>query len=99
MDRATKIRLAVIGLCVLGSMLGCATARPLVTVEVPRELAPSDTHVSTAPVHSSTDLSVSYQAIDTDGDAAPVVASDGGGGVEAPEVVGKTGGIKMGGSQ
>src|SRR4051812_14998367 len=84
--RTERWQLVLIGLCVLGSMLGCATARPVVTVEVPRELAPSDTHVSSAPVHASTDLSVSYQAIDTDADAAPVVASDGSGGVEVPEV-------------
>jgi hypothetical protein len=94
MTRETKYLVGV-ALCILGSCFGCATAGPALTVETPRELAPSAGSVYSAPVHEGTNLDPSgFVAADSDTDAAPVVASDGGG-EDAPEVAPKAG-LKMG---
>lgn len=100
MDRSTKLRLAGIILCIVGSMLGCATARPVAPeVESVGTLAPAYNSVAVAPVHAGTDLSpAGFVAADSDADASPTVA-DGGGAAELPELSGKTGGLKMGGAK
>jgi hypothetical protein len=90
--------LLVVLLCILGSMFGCATARTSLTVEVPRELAPSQDHVFRAAVHPDTDLSPGFQAVDTDADGSVSTVADGST-VETPEVTDKGGGIKMGGER
>jgi hypothetical protein len=72
----------------------CATAAPrAVEVETVGALAPSYRSIATAPVAKSTDLSVGFQAVDTD--EGPAVAA-GGEAVEAPEVAPKAG-LVMGG--
>ncbi len=92
MTRETKYLIGI-ALCILGSCFGCATARPAIVVEAPRELVQSADHVYRAPTHAATTLNPSgFVAADTDA-SSPVTVSDGGG--EAPDVVSK-GGLKMG---
>lgn len=105
MDRPTKLHraekwqvAAIFFIFVVASMLGCATARQPLTVETPRELAPSETHVYQQAVHAPTDLSPGFQAIDTDADGSVSTVADGST-VETPEVTDKGGGIKMGGER
>lgn len=86
--------LAVLVIFLLAALLeGCATTRPAVTVEAPRDLAPAADHVYREPVHAGTDLTQGFQAIDTD--EAPAATVDAGGAAEAPEVATKAG-LKMG---
>lgn len=88
MTRESKLLTAIFAFLLGSCFLGCATARPAVVVEAPQELVRSETHVSQQAVHPPTDLSVGFQAIDSDADASPVVASDAGG-EDAPETVQK----------
>ena len=78
---------------VLAGIMGCATAPRAPEVETVGAISASSSHVYTAPVHATTDLTPGFQAIDTDEEPkAEAVAAP----VEAPEVVSKSDGISLG---
>ena len=83
------LRAAILFSVLAASGAGCATARPVVTVESVGELAPSYHSIATAPVHATTDLSPDGFVSGGDDDGAttgPAPAA-----TETPDVAPKSG--------
>lgn len=82
---------------VLVGMMGCATAPRAPEVETVGNLTASTTHVATAPVHATTDLSVAYQPAGGDEDAAePMKTETKPDEAALPDVAPKTDGVTTG---
>lgn len=81
----------------LGMTLGCATVRPVVEVETVGVLTASATHVTSQPVHATTDFGHA-QIVETADDASEVATTVARApeAAELPEVAPKTDGVKLG---
>ena len=82
---------------VLIGMMGCRAAvpTPAAEPETVGQLSASYHSIAVAPVHASTDLTPSFEAVDTD-EAAPVTVGAPTEKVEAPEIAPKTDGVTVG---